>query len=78
MIAATNDHDGLRVPFSRDMARPLEVPWSCGLEWNKTTDKYTRLGYAGMRGRSTFCWLLSDAASSSNRYSGARLAFVNG
>ena len=58
MLAATNDYSGLRVPYARDMARPLEVPWSCGLEWNKTTDKYTRLGYAAMRGRSAFdTWL---------------------
>lgn len=57
-MSATNDYDGLRVPFVRDMVKPLEVPWSCGLEWNKTTDKYTRLGYAGMRARSAFdTWL---------------------
>lgn len=71
MIAATNDHDGIRVPFSRDMAGPLEVPWSCGLEWNKTTDKYTRLGYAGMRGRSAFDTWLPWAAMRRCNVSGA-------
>jgi hypothetical protein len=58
MITATNEQGGLRVPLALDAARPIEVPWSCGLEWNKTTDKYTRLGYASMRGRSAFdTWL---------------------
>ncbi len=56
----TNDYDGhLRRPLVRDIVRPIvSQPWMAGLEWNKSTDKYTRLGYASMRDRSAFdTWL---------------------
>jgi len=56
----TNDRDGImRRGLARDMVRPLNSePWMAGLEWDKTTDKYTRLGYAGSRDRSPFdTWL---------------------
>jgi len=56
----TNDRNGImRRGLARDMVRPmLSEPWMTGVEWDKNADKYTRLGYAGMRDRSAFdAWL---------------------
>jgi len=55
-----NDRDGIMWRgLARDMVRPLiGEPWVAGVEWDKDSDKYTRLGYAGSRDRSPFdTWL---------------------